>query len=150
MCNAIIQHLYALQNDHPICHHIKYKFFSLWWKHLLFKATFKFANTILLITVPMLHTTSPWLTYFIIGNVYLSLLFTHFTHPPTCLPHGNHQALLWDLSFLLLCFRFFFSPFIFISWRLITLQYCSGFCHTLTWISHGFTCSFCFLYVIYK
>ena len=30
--------------------------------------------------------------------------------------------------------------FIFISWRLITLQYYSGFCHTLTWISHGFTC----------
>ena len=26
----------------------------------------------------------------------------------------------------------FFSSFIFISWRLITLQYCSGFCHTLT------------------
>ena len=36
--------------------------------------------------------------------------------------------------------HFFFFPFIFISWRLITLQYCSGFCHTLTWISHGFTC----------
>ena len=35
---------------------------------------------------------------------------------------------------------FFFFPFIFISWRLISLQYCSGFCHTLTWISHGFTC----------
>ena len=34
----------------------------------------------------------------------------------------------------------FFFHFIFISWRLITLQYCSGFCHTLTWISHGFTC----------
>ena len=35
----------------------------------------------------------------------------------------------------------FFSFFFFlISWRLITLQYCSGFCHTLTWISHGFTC----------
>ena len=31
----------------------------------------------------------------------------------------------------------FFFPFIFISWRLITLQYCSGFCHTLTWISNG-------------
>ncbi|KAB0368348.1 hypothetical protein FD755_020114 [Muntiacus reevesi] len=29
-------------------------------------------------------------------------------------------------------FFFFFFPFIFISWRLITLQYCSGFCHTLT------------------
>ena len=25
--------------------------------------------------------------------------------------------------------------FIFFSWRLITLQYCSGFCHTLTWIN---------------
>ena len=35
---------------------------------------------------------------------------------------------------------YFFFPFIFINWRLITLQYYSGFCHTLTWISHGFTC----------
>ena len=35
---------------------------------------------------------------------------------------------------------FFFFSFIFTSWRLITLQYCSGFCHILTWISHGFTC----------
>ena len=34
---------------------------------------------------------------------------------------------------------YLFISFIFISWRLI-LQYCSGFCHTLTWISHGFTC----------
>ena len=33
----------------------------------------------------------------------------------------------------------YFFPFIFISWRLITLQYCSGFCHALTWISHEFT-----------
>ena len=37
-------------------------------------------------------------------------------------------------------FLFFFFSFIFISWRIITLQYCSGFCHTLTWVSHGFTC----------
>ena len=29
---------------------------------------------------------------------------------------------------------------IFISWRLITSQHCSGFCQTLTWISHGVTC----------
>ena len=35
---------------------------------------------------------------------------------------------------------FIFFSFIFISWRLITLQHCSRFCHTLTWISHGFTC----------
>ena len=41
------------------------------------------------------------------------------------------------LSFFIIFFAFF-PPFIFISWRLITLQYC-GFCHTLTWISPGFT-----------
>ena len=41
--------------------------------------------------------------------------------------------------FFILLFKLFFS-FVFNSWRLITLQYCSGFCHTLTWISHGFTC----------
>ena len=34
----------------------------------------------------------------------------------------------------------FFFPCIYLSWRLITLQYCSGFCYTLIWISHGFTC----------
>ena len=33
-----------------------------------------------------------------------------------------------------------YSFFFYFSWRLITLQYCGGFCHTLTWISHGFTC----------
>ena len=51
-----------------------------------------------------------------------------------------------DFFFLASCkewffyFILFYFPFIFISWRLITLQYCSGFCDTLTWISHGFTC----------
>ena len=34
---------------------------------------------------------------------------------------------------------FFYDGFIYFHW-LITLQYCSGFCHTLTWISHGCTC----------
>ena len=43
------------------------------------------------------------------------------------------------LSFFFLHFIFIYL-FIFISWRQITLQYFSGFCHTLTWISHGFTC----------
>ena len=44
------------------------------------------------------------------------------------------------IFFYLSSFFLIFFPFIFIRWRLITLQYCSGFCHTLTWISHGFTC----------
>jgi len=33
-----------------------------------------------------------------------------------------------------------FFYFIYFTWRLTTLQYCSGFCYTLTWISHGCTC----------
>ena len=35
---------------------------------------------------------------------------------------------------------FNFILFIYFNWRLITLWYCSGFCHTFTWISHGCTC----------
>ena len=35
---------------------------------------------------------------------------------------------------------FFLFKFIYFNWRLITLQYDSGFCHTLTWISRGCTC----------
>ena len=42
----------------------------------------------------------------------------------------------FEISFLLFFFYLFYLFFL----RLITLQYCSGFCHTLTWISHGFTC----------
>ena len=33
-----------------------------------------------------------------------------------------------------------FFLFIYFNWRQITLQYCNGFCHTLTWVSHGYTC----------
>ena len=48
--------------------------------------------------------------------------------------------LFFMIVFIFLIFLNHFFPFIFISWRLITLQYCSGFWHTLTWISHRFTC----------
>ena len=44
-------------------------------------------------------------------------------------------------TFVNLFYLFIYFSFISISWRLITLQYCSGFCHTLAWISHGFTCA---------
>ena len=46
----------------------------------------------------------------------------------------------WCPCFLFIYLFIFIFYYFFISWRLITLQYCSGFCHTLTWISHGFTC----------
>ena len=35
---------------------------------------------------------------------------------------------------------FDFLKFIYFNWGLITLQCCGGFCHILTWISHGCTC----------
>ena len=35
---------------------------------------------------------------------------------------------------------FFKKKIIYFNWRLITLQCCGGFCHTLTWISHRCTC----------
>ena len=57
--------------------------------------------------------------------------------PPVSSHHGVGPWVLSSSGFWSLGNFFFF--FFLISWRLITLQYCSGFCHTLTWISHGFT-----------
>ena len=42
--------------------------------------------------------------------------------------------------FLSFFFFLFKTLFIYFKWKLITLQYCGGFCHTLTWISHWYTC----------
>ena len=53
------------------------------------------------------------------------------------IPRPSAWKWLWNWP---LKSQVFFFSFIFISCRLITLQYCSGFCHTLTWTSHGFTC----------
>ena len=63
--------------------------------------------------------------------------------------HFRNQQLKWTgilIKSLLNLTRinfFFFSiyfQFIYFNWRLITLQYCGGFHHTLTWISHRCTC----------
>ena len=56
------------------------------------------------------------------------------------LPGSSLHGLLFFFPLAKRVIYLFIFSFIFISWRLITLQYCSGFCHTLTWISHGFTC----------
>ena len=42
--------------------------------------------------------------------------------------------------YLLVDFGWFLKFFLNFNWRLITLQYCGGFCHTFTWISHGCPC----------
>ena len=57
---------------------------------------------------------------------------------------SSFLRLLWLLGvffcFYVNCETFCSSFFFFFSWRLITLRYHSGSCHTLTWISHGVTC----------
>ena len=68
-------------------------------------------NACLLTMISAWHTCSQWLQ-----------LYSIF----------NNEICHWFFLFIYL--------FILISWRLITLQYCSGSCHTLTWISYGFTC----------
>ena len=67
------------------------------------------------------QTTYPKMLFILLSKYFPYLQASH---------HGDHRFL----------FYFFFYFYFFISWRLITLQYCSGFCHTLKWISHGFTC----------
>ena len=47
------------------------------------------------------------------------------------------DIVIWAVVFCCCCCLIFIFNF---NWRLITLQYCSGFCCTLTWISHGCTC----------
>ena len=96
-----------------------------------------------------------------LGDLLTPLLhcnITHFTNirhtgiESQCLAYHKHSIKIWSWSNFTFTFHchalekeiatysrilFFFLSFNFICWRLITLQYCSGFCHTLTWISHG-------------
>ena len=44
------------------------------------------------------------------------------------------------LIFIFYILFIYFLIFFCFNWRLITLQYCGGFCHTFTLISHGCTC----------
>ena len=45
-----------------------------------------------------------------------------------------------DTNALLYLFRYLSLIFYLFNWRLITLQYCGGICHTTTWISYQCTC----------
>ena len=72
--------------------------------------------------------------YFIAGRLYHlshqgNLLFLYIAKKGLVFPTSNKWFLIESVIYL----------FIYFIRRLISLQYCSGFCHTLTWISHGFT-----------
>ena len=48
-------------------------------------------------------------------------------------------SMLFHFVFFTIMTIVFSVFFIYFNWRLMTLQHHSGFCHTLTWISHGCT-----------
>ena len=58
------------------------------------------------------------------------------------LDHNNSSLLFvfqrpWENLFVSL--KFHGESYFIFNWRIITLQYCNGFCHTWTWIRHRFT-----------
>ena len=82
-------------------------------------------------------------------KAFKSLLAIVWISAFKCVYYSFSPLLFTSLLFTAICkassdshfaFLFFLFSFIFISWRLITSQHFSGFCHTLTWISHGVTC----------
>ena len=74
-------------------------------------------------------------------SICISSLVKYFLR---CLPYILVELFIYLLltyRISLYClFAVVVFSFVYISWRLITLQYRSGFCHTLTWIVHGFAC----------
>ena len=84
-----------------------------------------------------------FLLFIFADNLYCQIFV--FLHSTKCVvvSHWFHSLPFFffltssAVLFFLCCCCF---SFIFISWRQITFKYCSGFSHTLTWISHGFTC----------
>ena len=78
-----------------------------------------------------------WFLYHLLKFSILNLLLD-FLFCLTGLSINLCYIALIVLRFLISLFYFF--KFTYFNWRLISLQYCSGFCHTLTWISYGCTC----------
>ena len=62
---------------------------------------FKICNIVLLTIITMLHATFPWLTYFIMGNVYVLILFSFLTHT-------NPTPILTITNLLSVSMTFFF------------------------------------------
>ena len=72
--------------------------------------------------------------YLIVVLICISLIISNIEH------FFSHEAISFDHYGELIFFKILKNESIYFNWRLNTLQYCGGFCHTLTWISHGCTC----------
>ena len=84
----MIQYFYTLQNDH----HDKSSYHLSWYKVIKILTIF-----------PMLYISSPWLIYFVTGNLYLLISLTDFTHPPHT-PPSLWQPPIFPLSISLFLF----------------------------------------------
>ena len=49
--------------------------------------------------------------------------------------------IMFLLLYMISLVRIFFKILFYFNWRIITLQYCDGLCHTSTWISHRYRCA---------
>ena len=75
--------------------------------------------------------------HFLVKIILFLRIEISYRSPGFQLPSNSPGFLpIWHYNSMTLDFILLFN----FNWRLITLQYCSGFCHTLPWISHGCTC----------
>ena len=90
---------------------------------------------------PVLRSSSPLAVCFTLLSILVtSNLPFHLALPlPHCVQGSVFFFLIVNPFYSLFLKVIFFFFFIYISWRLITLRYCSVFCRTLTGISHGLT-----------
>ena len=80
------------------------------------------------------HTLSRFVTAFLPRNKSLSISWLQSLSAVILESKKNSPSICHEVMGpdAMIFFFFFFFSFIFISWRLITSQHCSGFCHTLT------------------
>ena len=68
-------------------------------------------------------------------EVHVSFLSTILSgYMPRCGITGSYG------SFIFICLFIFSYWLVYFNRKIFTLQYCDGFCHTFTWISHGCMC----------
>ena len=77
----------------------------------------------------------PWLQYLL----HNALKLVHGQLPGSRLYASPRREQILTEGRIFLLFYFIFK-LIYFNWKIITLQYCDGFCHTSTWIGHRYAC----------
>ena len=93
---------------------------------------------LIILRIIIIHNVTFYFYYYFTKDSFFSIflkLFQIFSFPQSSTDSFYHLFQKLKTH----CF-IFFCEFTYFNCRLITLQYCSSFCHALTWISHGCTC----------